>query len=144
MLCLSQLKGTERHRRDRAKNPVRYWSGYIARSIRNRADSSLTPMDLELQVLRQNQRCWYCDAELSFSASKRGGNSSSPSVDRVLPDLGYRRDNLVIACNRCNRRKSDSGLEDLLLLFRGLIRFHREAGLKHRFGKKGCECGIVQ
>ena len=41
---------------------------------------------------------------------------NSPSLDRIKPDLGYVKGNVVVMSYRANRFKSDSTLEELKLL----------------------------
>ena len=41
---------------------------------------------------------------------------SSPTLDRVIPDLGYTIDNVVVCCNGCNTFKNDTASsEDMFL-----------------------------
>jgi hypothetical protein len=56
--------------------------------------------------------CPICGRSLNYS-TMRGfkDRNSSPSLDRVIPQLGYTTGNVFIICFRCNRVKND-GTED--------------------------------
>jgi len=51
----------------------------------------------------QELTCEYCGKNLKPSGKDR----DSVSIDRVIPSEGYIIENLVLACHRCNRVKSD-------------------------------------
>ena len=64
--------------------------------------------DLKHTDLHWPCRCPYCDVLLD-----RGCVKTTPSIDRIIPDLGYVVPNLVVACNECNMRKKDATAEQL-------------------------------
>ena len=47
---------------------------------------------------------------------KAGPLDTSPSIDRIVPELGYVKENIRIVSNRANRLRNDSTLEELRLL----------------------------
>lgn len=58
-------------------------------------------------------RCFYCNKELDQFAFQIDGRKPPPkmvTVDHLIPKIlgGGTRGNIVIACENCNRRKSDS------------------------------------
>lgn len=44
---------------------------------------------------------------------RKGGCDTSPSLDRILPEVGYVRGNIVVISRRANRIKSDASVEEL-------------------------------
>lgn len=49
-----------------------------------------------------------------FRATGRSGQTeNSPTLDRVLPEKGYVRGNVIVISNRANRLKSDASIEEL-------------------------------
>lgn len=48
--------------------------------------------------------CPLCD---QLMVSGVGSRANSPSLDRILPELGYTLDNVWWICHDCNRQKSD-------------------------------------
>jgi hypothetical protein len=52
--------------------------------------------------------CHYCGASVRFVKHGHGRKSGRPyNLDRKANDLGYRADNLVVCCDRCNRAKGN-------------------------------------
>lgn len=50
---------------------------------------------------------------------------SSPSLDKIIPELGYVKGNIAVICFRANRFKSDGTLDEL----RAIVKYmeeHRE------------------
>lgn len=45
--------------------------------------------------------------------NKRGYRPDSPSIDRIIPELGYVKGNVAIISFRANMIKSDAGVEEL-------------------------------
>lgn len=43
----------------------------------------------------------------------RGGSDNSPSLDKIIPALGYVPGNIVVVSSRANRLKSDATIEEL-------------------------------
>jgi len=41
---------------------------------------------------------------------------NSPSIDRIVPELGYVIDNISIICHRCNRIKNDATWQEHLMI----------------------------
>jgi hypothetical protein len=46
----------------------------------------------------------------------RGLGDCSPSLDRIVPHLGYVRGNVIVVSTRANRLKGDATLDELLRL----------------------------
>jgi hypothetical protein len=45
--------------------------------------------------------------------SEGSSSDNSPTVDRIIPDVGYVPGNVVVVSSRANRLKSDASLEEL-------------------------------
>jgi hypothetical protein len=52
------------------------------------------------------------DWELQFSEEGKR-NAMAPSLDKIIPSLGYTQGNVAIICNQINTLKSDMTLEQL-------------------------------
>ena len=44
----------------------------------------------------------------AFGGTKRGGKDGSPSLDRIIPELGYVPGNIMVISHRANSLKRDS------------------------------------
>lgn len=49
-----------------------------------------------------------------------GPLDSSPSIDRIIPELGYVKGNIRVVSNRANRLKADATLEEMELVLQDL------------------------
>lgn len=56
-----------------------------------------------------------------------GPLDTSPSIDRIIPELGYIKGNIRIISNRANRLRADATLEELMYL----VKDGRELRCKH-------------
>ena len=69
----------------------------------------------ELLVL-QEWRCAVSGIALAAPGAESGRGPFGPSLDRIIPTLGYVRGNLRIVCNMVNFAMNEWGLENLLKL----------------------------
>lgn len=95
----------------------------LVRGARTRSRHENVPFDLSPEDLVMPQVCPVLGIPLTHLGGKL--SDDKPSLDRVVPSLGYVRGNVVIISWRANRLKSDASLDDLLLLTE-YIRNHNE------------------
>lgn len=70
-------------------------------------------------ILLKMRRCECCNKELDFSI-KKYVNDNSPTIDKIIPKLGYRLTNIAILCHRCNKLKGSASLQELEMILRWL------------------------
>lgn len=90
------------------------WSSCALRSARERAKKSGLSFDLTIDDLFVPEYCPvlpHIKLEIAIGKGK-GGEESSPSVDRVDPNIGYVRGNVRVISNRANRVKNDGTAEE--------------------------------
>ena len=98
-----------------------YLRGYYRRNVkkrmllgaRDRAVKQGLPFDLKETDFEVPEFCPVLGLKLVIS-NKRGGTDSSPSLDRIVPALGYTPGNVVVISNRANRIKSNCDPEDIM------------------------------
>ncbi len=91
---------------------VRHWDRNLLRAARNNAKDlsvafDLTANDIQGLWSEQNGRCFWFGILLVPSTERRG--LSKPSLDRLMPELGYVRGNVVLtswAANACRNEAS--------------------------------------
>jgi hypothetical protein len=76
-----------------------------------RARSLGIPFDLTLEGLSVPDVCPIFNTPMSWSNKL---TNDTPSLDRLIPEKGYVKDNVAFISMRANRIKSDASLEDLL------------------------------
>lgn len=114
-----KLRARAAHRRWKDKNKEKratYWKEYEAarpvseklfRSMKNRKIAyEISPEDIVVP-----DTCPICESKMQVSTT-RGGNSRSPTLDKVVPDKGYVKGNVAVICKYCNSLKGAGSAED--------------------------------
>ena len=77
-------------------------------------DFNLTYDDLLEQLEKQNGICFYTDQPLVFYAYKEiPSKKLAPSIDKIIPEKGYTKGNIVWCLNRINLIKNNMTLEEM-------------------------------
>lgn len=76
-----------------------------------RASRKGLPFNLTLGDLTLPATCPVLGIDLDFGAG--AASDHSPSLDRIVPALGYVRGNVLIVSTRANRIKNDASVEEL-------------------------------
>lgn len=112
MECLANhnIKHGLASKKKTGKQDKRYtmWCSAKKRAIKNKIEFSLKIEDIP----EIPEFCPVLGIRLE-SNTLAGPLDSSPSLDRINSLLGYTKNNIRIVCNRVNRIKSDSTLEEL-------------------------------
>lgn len=85
------------------------------RHIQKLGDSEETLIPFNDFIEQIKKPCVYCGAvEASFVTDRRDGTTvlKYNGLDRVDSSLGYRKDNVVCACSRCNIAKGKMSLDE--------------------------------
>ena len=86
---------------------------YIYRA-RYRAKQAGVPFNLKHEDLNFPEQCPCCHTYLTHEVKVRGLPSNNTySLDRIIPQLGYVADNVVMVCHRCNSIKRDAAVDEL-------------------------------
>lgn len=108
----------KRERRRRAKDPRAYWVQVVTAAIRGRAKRGGIPFNLTREYLDSitPDACPIFGIPFDFTGKVRGPLRNSPSVDRIIPALGYVRGNVVVVSYRANALKRDASVDELCKL----------------------------
>lgn len=87
---------------------------------RRRAEDRGIPFDLDLSDMIIPSVCPVLGIVIVCSGGRP--RPDSPSVDRMIPSLGYVRGNVRIISNRANTLKSDSTVEEMTMILEDLLR----------------------
>jgi hypothetical protein len=79
-----------------------------------RARKKEIPFDLTLEDVSIPEECPLLGITLEKGRGKLQDNS--PSLDRIVPELGYVAGNVIVISHKANRIKNNASLEELLLL----------------------------
>jgi hypothetical protein len=90
------------------------------RSIKTRAKTNQLAFELDVEYLKQlyetqNGKCFYTDEklELPIEEIKNTKNRHTMSVDKLIPELGYTKGNVVLCTVRANFIKGDLSLTEI-------------------------------
>lgn len=111
-----RIKSRENYYANRAKETPEGYSRYFLNNIRRRCKVKGIPFNLTLEDLVIPAVC----PVLGIPLVKRQGRfaDSSPSVDRIIPDIGYLKGNVQIISYRANRIKCHATLDELRKIVR--------------------------
>lgn len=96
-------------------------SSYISKMLsraRQRAKAKNLPCELGITDIIIPEKCPVLGIPLEFgnSEKKKAPQNNSPSLDRVIPELGYVIGNVQVISHRANLLKSSGTLEEHILL----------------------------
>ncbi len=104
----------EHNRNWHAENPARA----MLRSARKRAVKYGLPFDLELMDIKIPVYCPALGIPLIAGGNAHAPTDNSPSLDRIKPELGYVKGNVIVVSLRANRIKTDASLEEILKVYK--------------------------
>lgn len=85
-------------------------------TAKNRAKVKGVAFDLTEKDISVPVFCPILGIKLESGIAGSGNNDAAPSLDRIIPELGYVRGNVVVVSNKANRMKSNGTAEELRLL----------------------------
>ena len=86
----------------------------ILHRLKSKAQKICVPFDLTVDDLVIPTHCPVLGIPLEFGKSGTAAwRDNSPSVDRIVPSLGYVKGNVVVISYRANRVKNDATVEEL-------------------------------
>jgi len=107
---------TENQRNYRQHNPVYHMIMWAKiRSKERNLPFTLTKRDISIPE--------YCPVlGIPLKPGTRENKDNSPTLDRIIPELGYTKDNVRVISHRANRIKSDASVEELERVLRYIKR----------------------
>lgn len=76
---------------------------------KRRSEAKNLPFDLKLEDIKIPEVCPLLGIQLK--KDYEGNRDHSPSLDRIIPEKGYTKDNVRVISDKANRMKSDITLE---------------------------------
>lgn len=120
----NRIYGRERAREQREKDPEEFRKyrrrlhskdpiGGLYRGTKSRARVRGISFTITLEDLELDGCCQCCGREMFVTEEKGYQKPHSPSLDRLIPKLGYIPGNVNVICWRCNDVKRNSTLDEL-------------------------------
>ncbi len=76
---------------------------------------NLTLEDLLLQYNKQNGKCFYTDIDMNIYYGKGHNRKDGITIDKIIPEKGYIKGNIVFCSFRANSAKLDFTLDEMKL-----------------------------
>jgi hypothetical protein len=89
-------------------------------AAKDRAKRNGIPFNITHKDIQIPHCCPFLGIKIFPGVGKMTDNS--PTLDRIQPDLGYTKGNVLVISNRANRLKNNATLEELELIVAGLKR----------------------
>lgn len=88
---------------------------YLVNRVRSKCTREHIPFDLSVDDIIIPDHCPILGIELEFGKSDgEKWRDNSPSIDRIIPSLGYVKGNVLVISYRANRIKNDATIEELV------------------------------
>jgi hypothetical protein len=100
---------------ERWADPINFTLEKAFQSSRRRAKEKNLPFNLDVQYLRSiyTENCPVFNVPMTWGNLGVGKNIYSPSLDRIIPALGYVKGNVVFISDKANRIKAEFESKDL-------------------------------
>lgn len=89
--------------------------GLLLYSAAERARKYNIPFNIGIDDIIIPENCPLLGTPLRKERGK-GHHQDSPSIDRIIPSLGYTKENVQVVSVRANQLKSNASLEEMKLL----------------------------
>lgn len=94
----------------------------IFQRIRSRAKAKDIPFNITVDDIKIPEFCPVLGIKLNCNHGHSGYFDDSPSIDRIIPELGYTKGNIRVISNRANLLKSNATIEELQKVINDLRR----------------------
>jgi len=101
---------------------------YLWKGCQNRAKKNNIPFNLEYSDVIIPKKCPILEIPI-FKGNERHV-ANSPSLDRLVPELGYVKGNVRVISYKANTMKSDASIEEIKIFAKNIITYFDEAKLK--------------
>lgn len=128
-ICYNLRKRNDEYRKIRNKKSKEYsfknprrklWEGARNRSRINKIPFSITQDDIIIPE--------FCPIfKIKLKKSNRIARDCSPSLDRIIPELGYIKGNVMVISNKANRLKNSLTHNDLI----GILKYIEENDMRN-------------
>lgn len=100
--------GDTRINSTRRENDIAY---YLWKDARYRAKKKNLPFNIEVSDISIPEKCPIFGRSLSVSRGR--ASEWSPSLDRIIPEMGYTKGNIVVVSHRVNCIKTNATVDEL-------------------------------
>ena len=114
---------------------------WILSNIKKRAREQGLPFDLTAEDIKPPEFCPVLHIKLERGTKKTGPLPNSPSVDRIVPELGYVRGNIIVISHLANAIKQNASPDQIRKVADFFDRLQSKRGIiELRNIERGWEC----
>ena len=132
--CRECFNKTNRERVIKYRNDYKLFIKHKVSSYKSRANQENAPFDLDAEHLielfeKQDSKCFYTNQEILFTNTVVAANrpdNMTPSLDRLIPELGYTKGNVVWSAYYINRMKNDIPYKEFIELCKIITKKDKE------------------
>lgn len=84
--------------------------------IKSKCKQKNIPFDVTINDIQVPSHCPILGIELRFNEG--GAKDNSPSIDRIVPELGYVKGNVLIISSRANRIKNNATINEMYMIYK--------------------------
>ena len=95
------------------RGPTPKFLQMLLNNARSRARYRKVPFNLTVADIFVPEYCPVLGIKLRRSLGKQGPGSNSPTIDRIHPDKGYVKGNIMVISAKANRMKQDADIREL-------------------------------
>lgn len=110
-----QKENAEAINRRKKEERVYKWEARTITHLKSKAKKSGIPFNIDVSDIIMPEFCPVLGIKLEVSAGYH--KAGSPSVDRIIPELGYVKGNVVVISWRANHLKNNASIEELQNIF---------------------------
>lgn len=108
---LHYQKNKERYKKNRKENYYNNLELNLWKNAKLRAEKHNLPFNLEISDIVIPKKCPVLGIDLIANGDK--GKRNSPSLDKIIPSLGYVKGNVIVVSLKANTIKNDATIDEL-------------------------------
>ena len=94
------------------------------RTSRSKWSKAGIPHDITLSDLKVPEFCPYTGLKLEWTKGK--WTDATPSIDKIIPELGYVKGNVIVVSHLGNRMKNDASIEQLITFAENVLKIYKK------------------
>jgi hypothetical protein len=115
------LKGKIREKNKRLNNR----EAYIWKTAKKRAEKLKIPFNIKISDIIIPECCPLLGIKFNLNVMKKG-DLTAPSLDKIIPELGYVQNNIRIISKKANLMKSNASVGELLLFSHNIKKYLKQ------------------
>lgn len=96
-------------------------SKYMLRAAKFRAKVNNIPFNIDISDIIIPEYCPILGIKISLD--ERQGDMKGPSLDKIIPELGYIKGNIEVICRKANMMKLNCTFEELKLFSKNILKY---------------------